>query len=126
MKDIKNLKEFKALILRYESITIEEIEDTINNPKYIELARDDIKEILTGFGSYVSCSLCKPIMPKFKGSPTCCGCTYVVTTSNNCTTGINTETYIDIQVSKSPKKIKAAFKARAKHMRNLLKTIENE
>ena len=53
----KNLPEFKALIERYETITLEEIRAAWDADG--EATGDyDVREKLTGFGSTGSCTLC--------------------------------------------------------------------
>lgn len=56
---MKNLKEFKALIERYESITKEEIEGCkCYTYDHTRLYAYDIMNELTGFGGTDTCSLC--------------------------------------------------------------------
>lgn len=97
----KNLKEFKALIERYETITIEEIKE-IN---YIKGA----VHRLTGFGGVSSCSICS----KFH----CGECVYGLI---GCTSGANRKTFNRIAIADTPLKLCNAFRARAKHMKTLI------
>ena len=99
----KNLKEFKALIKRYESITLEEIKKAGN----IHFAPDK----LTGFGTSDTCTLCKI---------ECFECVYHVNTENHCNDGINQKTYREIVYADTPTKLLNAFRARAKHMKTLI------
>ena len=58
----KNLKEFKKLIKRYESITLEEI---LEKEKLLHEfdGFDDLANLLTGFGSFVA--ITTRFMPRF-------------------------------------------------------------
>mgnify|MGYP003565590199 CR=1 FL=1 len=67
----KNIKEFKELILRYESITLEEIEKQLNKGDHI----DDVKYSLTGFGMSSTCTLCQPLLDCID-TPNCEYCIY--------------------------------------------------
>ena len=81
---------------------------------------------LTGYGDSSKCKLCRPIKSN------CELCVYGKlnhkTTETNlfCNTGINKKTYFDISDSQTPKKLLKAYKARAKHMRNILKQLTYE
>lgn len=59
MKEIKNIAEAKALVAKYRSITDEDIEH-LKPENFCSLDFPDIIEILTGFGSFSSCTLCQP------------------------------------------------------------------
>ena len=110
----KNIKEFKELILKYESITLEEIEKHYN-----KLSRKFAHENLTGFGDSETCELCKKV------NRDCEICTYAITPGcrriGTCHSDDNDETFMKIADARTPQELKAAYKARAKHMRNILK-----
>lgn len=109
MREYKNLKEFKALILRYESITIEEIEsisETWRKPN-----------ILTGFGSERTCTLCNNIVV----CNDCEGCVWGYYFA--CSHGLNGHTYLAIRGYKNDNDLLIAFRKRANHMRNHLKSL---
>jgi hypothetical protein len=108
----KNIKEFKELILRYESITLDEIEEKFTDG-FI-----DVKS-LTGFGNPNTCSLCIPIKMQ------CLDCIYNKTGSV-CRKGINSKTYRSIALSDHPLQLKEAYIERAKHMRKILKEYYDE
>lgn len=110
----KNLPEFKALIKRYETITLEEIKE-IDNSKLIDGVY--IAEKLTGFGSSETCTLCHYV----NRSEDCNECIYVILTSNDCNCGDNEKTYYRIYDADIPLKLRNAFRARAKHMKTLIK-----
>ena len=107
----KNLKEFKALIKRYESITLKEIEEVFDDT-YIYT--NDPANRLTGFGSS-KCPLCK----KINVFNECNGCVYTI--SRGCLKGINKETYNAIENADTSQELLNAFRARAKHMKTLIK-----
>lgn len=111
---MKNLKEFKELIQRYETISFEEIENafSFNYP-------EDVKKYLTGFGSSETCILCT----KFKfdyAHKFCTNCVY----GNilNCLHGIMKESFNLIYNAATPKKLFKAYWIRAKAMREFLKS----
>ena len=99
----KNLKEFKALIKRYESITLEEIKERFLD--YIRML--SIAKVLTGFGSPETCTLCKVL---------CRNCVYTY----GCSSDISKKTYERICYADTPIKLLNAFRARAKHMKTLI------
>ena len=109
----KNLKEFKALIKRYESITLEEIKE--EQKKHDYFIGDTIANKLTGYGEEETCTLCKNI-DMFDD---CKGCIYTDVTNAVCGTGINKKTYDRIYGADTPRKLLNAFRARAKHMKVL-------
>ena len=106
----ENLKEFKALKKRYESITLEEIKEKIKAGLFVE----EVASKLTGFGDSDTCSLCKVC------SPDCFDCIYYTTTMYSCSDENNYETYRRIQNANTPVKLLNAFRARAKHMKTLI------
>lgn len=106
-----NKKEFIALIKKYESITLE----TINKYKISGSIFFTIGSFtafqLTGFGSNLTCTLCK-------ATNTDCGsCYWYEKTSTICTSH---KTYQDIKNAKDEISLLKAFKARAKYMRQQL------
>ena len=108
----KNLKEFKALIKRYESITIEEIKKVFNSQSML------IANRLTGYGDEDDCGLCKYINTDDEYN--CEGCVYVIATNCLCSTGKNKKTYKRIGRANTPLKLFNAYRARAKHMKTLI------
>jgi len=103
----KNLSEFKALIKRYESITLEEIKEAFTESYSFTTA-----ERLTGFNSS-DCSLCKAV------GTNCYICVYAL--NCGCLYGENSETYNRIYNADTPIKLRNAFRDRARHMKTLLK-----
>jgi hypothetical protein len=119
---MKNLPEFKALIERYESITLDEIESEY----LIIFDAFTIANKLTGYGEKCTCTLCKPLLGAIsEGSITKCQfCVYregKPYNINYCVELENEKTYYMINNAKTPEYLLKAFKARAKHMRNILK-----
>ena len=122
----QNIKEFKALIKRYESITAEEIEDSRDN--WGEIRHDR----LTGFGNASTCSLCKPCMNDKLVD--CAKCVYAINinyTGQGCypcisRDGVTFCTYNDIDEAYTPEELLLAYKARAKHMRGILKQLNSK
>ena len=117
---IKNLPEFKALIIRYETITIRAIER-----KYCNITK------LTGFGYIRKCTLCVAIkMDRWNVDP-CNGCVWNVSQKEtakrfSCQAGVNGKTYYAIARSTTPNTLLKAYWLRAKHMRSILKKLNIE
>jgi len=107
----KNIKEAKELVDRYESITLEEIEG--DGRGYLNV------EILTGFGSTDSCTLCQAVSHK-SCIPNCGECFYEIITATLCDQGVNAESFDGICGADTPIKLRNAFRARAKHIRKLI------
>ena len=109
---IKNLKEFEQLILRYESITLEEIE---NLSKKCGLLFNEIPNELTGFGRSLTCTLCIEVSDCYKE------CIYYIASNGEtcCYDGLDyiENSYRMIENAKNSKQLLKAFKYRAKCMR---------
>ncbi len=108
----KNLKEFKTLKKRYESITLKEMKEQSQYHDYMK----GVAEILTGFGNSDTCSLCT----KDGKEIDCDDCVYLIETKDFCDGEINYETYEGILNADTPIKLRNAFRARAKHMKTLI------
>ncbi len=110
----KNLPEFKALIERYETITIEEIKK--ENMNLFTLTRNE-----------GMCILCEPIGGI---NPQCELCVYYQIIPKRlpypCLSGINRETFGNIGAAKTPLTLLNAYRNRAKHMRSILKKLNLE
>jgi hypothetical protein len=136
---MKNLKEFKELIQRYETITLEEIKETWkeNDAKlwrkyYYRYSSegDYVAEDLTGFGSPQKCILCTAIKKK------CSVCVWGIDTTENswyktdknysCCKNENEKTYKAIEYAKSPEELLQAFRNRAIRMRERLEELNIE
>lgn len=124
---MKNLKEFKALIKKYESITLQDLE---KSKKGIERDFDLDGELgqisdtiakITKFGSR-NCTLCKAIgMDSIGTVAVCQACTWVKSTDNICYSGVNSDTYQHILHATSLHELKEAIEKRAKYMKKVLK-----
>jgi len=113
---MKNLKEFKALIERYRSITIEEITQKASIMKNFDAEK--VAHLLTGYGYSSSCSLC--MAAHFD----CTNCVYSIVNNsddeNHTNCGLD-ETYQNISKAKTPEELLTAFRKRADYMETLLK-----
>jgi hypothetical protein len=111
----RNVKEFKTLIERYETITLEEIEEVWSNKKEIE-SLDLVGEYstkvaykLTGFGWNFSCSLC------IACDEICSECVYEI--NYGCFKSELRESYYNIVNSETESELLNAFRERAKVLR---------
>ena len=108
---MKNIKEFKELIEKYESITLEDIvlaEATVDVFEY----GFDIAQYLTGYGSKNSCMLCGAI------NSDCSQCVWGKVEFNfGC---IVHPTFKAIENAEDAKELLQAFKNRAAYMREWL------
>jgi hypothetical protein len=107
-KNATNLTEFKALIKRYKTITLDEIEDM----------NCDTRQ-LTGFGSFYSCTLCQTVPKRtelYGMIPNCRRCVYPG--DIGCT---KHKTYEAIERADGPEELQAAYRARAEYMEGLIK-----
>lgn len=115
-REIKNLAEFKELIKRYKTITLDEIKE-----ENMSLAE------LTGFGSTSTCQLCQAIKANCKycvygkAWRDRCGCP-----SYRCTTGKNRKTYDAIENAITPKELLKAYRNRAKHLKERYSDLLNQ
>lgn len=128
----KNLKEFKELIERYSSITIEEIQKVADeyclSPYSVGFLGSSIASRLTGYGSTRRCTLCKSIGVwnlLCADAPIICDeCTWQSTEENlHCMRDKNYYTYNDIKNSDNPQELLEAFQARAAYMTMYLKSF---
>ena len=110
-KNVKNLPEFKALIERYDTITLQEIEDVLTDVAWPE----DAKQQLTGFGKHSTCTLCIAAGRTGDWGETCKGCVYHG--DMGC---LRHKTYDMICKAETPEELLKAYRARAKYMRTLI------
>ena len=112
----KNLKEFKALIERYESITLEEIKEKESYFRNM----DNVATSFTGFGDDKKCTLCQPITENDEVN--CRKCIYSNSEDYSfyCLKNENLKTFDRICDADTPLKLRNAFRARAKHMKTLI------
>ena len=116
----ENIKEAKALANRYDSITLNEIKKVWNGKG------QSTAKCLTGFGNSTTCTLCVAVgYDIFDDLNNCIKCIYgydskdggvaCINNHNNC------KSYEKIANANTPLKLRNAFKARAKNMREVLK-----
>lgn len=120
-----NIEAFKALIDRYETITLEEIQKifasrrkiVIDDLPYTNLDRHiKIRAKLTGFGFGVTCTLC--LSARSLASSLVNRCGYCVFNSDyGC---IGHPTYKEIRDAKSSKSLLQAYRNRAEYLKTLL------
>ena len=115
---MKNLTAFKALIVLYKSITLKDIDKSAEKFPFTTNTSETVANDLTGFGSHISCILCRGI--------DCKDCVYNSINNdkfkldNMCYRRDNRSTYYGINNAPGRITLKRAFKARAKHMETLL------
>ena len=127
---MKNIKEFRALIEKYESITLEELENKREEltkhssfDKYCsekDIIADTLQSI-TGFGNSYTCKLCYvKIEYDPKVGDLCKHCVWFNGSSeiNPC---MEHETFKEIEKSESFEELLIALKNRAKYMKKWLK-----
>ena len=124
MKNIKNLKEFKKLILKYENITEEDIKkatlEVEQNVKNKDQHPNMVARKLTGFGYGETCSLCQK-------AKDCKYCVYAIDEMNmnivdcGCMKGLNKTTFSKITYANTSMELLKAFRLRAERMRKILK-----
>jgi len=111
---IKNLKEFKNLIVKYKSLTIDDIIEEWD--KHNACSGEVVMNRLTGFGDTDTCSICSII-----NKPKCTYCVYTVVTGENCT---DHESYDFIQYASYPTTLYKAIQERIEFMEKILETIK--
>jgi len=110
MNKPKNIKEFQALVDRYEKITFKEIEEAM------EMKKDVTAKALTGFGSIFTCTLCVAVIDdKDEWTTDCEKCVYGGST--NCCKNENEASYNEICVAITAGQLFEAYRARAEYLR---------
>jgi len=112
---MKNLKEFKELIIRYETITFEEICEKWNDADIFHAER------ITGFGDSDTCTLCQSTI--VNGIVSCSLCVWGNGGDAQCNWGPHRDTYFMVGYANTPEELLTAFRLRAAHMRKHLKSI---
>ncbi len=113
MRKPRNVQEFKALIEKYRSIKVEDIQTVINDPLY---PNGHPMQWITGFGHTEECTLCD----KSIHNGMCKDCVYPRYTGYHCTQGINRSTYNEIDDRINGYHIHVAINKRADHMEKVL------
>ncbi len=107
----KNIAAFKALVLRYETITLKEIRAIRKLCMRYDLARN-----CTGWGRTNTCTLCTSINKSdFEYGLHCQKCVYGC--NRGCMEGDNEATTKLINNADTPKQLFKAYRARGKHLR---------
>lgn len=119
MKAPENKKEFQDMVRRYETITLKDIKEVWKNkfdPTSLLLNGRTFctANSLTGYGKKSTCKLCKKVNK-------CYECVYG--DNMGCITGLNSKTYTNIRLAKTPAKLRDAFRKRAKHLRKEYKDM---
>lgn len=114
----QNIKEAKALVIKYRSITLNDIKKLKydHNMMYVS-------ELLTGFGSHGSCTLCVVIGGNESRTQNCKYCIYGM--SNGCLKKNNIKTFDAIVNAITPTTLRNAFRKRADHIELILESYEN-
>lgn len=122
---MKNLKEFKELIERYETITIGEIRKEWKDIKAKKERRSAhyVAQSLTGFGGSRTCTLCVAIDQRRYND--CNGCVYFKNYKEGfgCINTINEPSYRLVDYAETPTQLLKAYRNRAKHLRETYKEI---
>ena len=121
MKKPKNIKEARELADKYDSITLEQIKAV--GQDYLRAGfrfGKDLAGPLTGFGCLSTCTLCIAVGKKFY-SGSCDTCIYFDGRSLPCLDRSSKKTYQRIWFAPTPTKLRNAFRARAKYIRERLK-----
>jgi hypothetical protein len=114
------MKEFYEIMQRYETITIDEINETLEHESKIYVSA--IKKKLTGFGSPSTCKLCIKYLNRQES--VCTNCTWVQLTGCECNEGVNSQTYMYIEYAHDQDALIYAYRARAKYMRKVIETAK--
>jgi len=117
----ENINAAKQLVIRYRSITLDEIKDKQKELELSEFEVDKIMKSLTGFGYNYSCTLCKSI-DKTMLNYVCNNCIYGST--NNCYMNENAQTYNKIENAETPKQLLNAINKRANHIEKILNNLD--
>jgi hypothetical protein len=128
---MENIKEFKELIVKYDSINLNLIKDTRDALKkrheckiIVEIDGKDVLKVITGYGSCTTCSLCLATNKGLTTYTDCNKCVYSLeypdedcVDSAPCT---DHETYEAIMYSLTPQELLEAIKDRKEYMNSLL------
>ncbi len=106
----KNIKEFKQLIERYESITFEEIDEAFKN---VDIVRK--QNYLTGFGRTNTCTLC------IKVNVNCNKCVFMYGLLCSGLDNDIEKSYNMIRCADTPRKLYNSYRNRAKVLRQYAK-----
>ena len=116
----KAIEAAKKLIERYNSITIDDVENA--NPSAIFSGRL-VANSITGYSSTRDCILCSACTTD--NSLNCRICIYSsIWDAHHCVEGCNSKSYHEIYHAKTPEELVAAFRNRAAHITKIVELIE--
>lgn len=129
MKEIKNITQAKALVVKYRSITYEEIEKSQQEYGFQYVSSNML--MITGFGDSDSCSLCQPLKYMSRMNTyrfDCMSCIHSIVNecksfTSSCTYHI---TYRNIACAKTTTELLEALKNRADYIENLINIYESK
>ena len=112
--NMDNMNAAEKLLKRYETITLEEIEECFKSHKHSSARK------LTGFGSVRTCTLCVDV------NLLCNKCIYNILEDSpeygwKCNRGSLKRTYFKIHNSNTPEDLLVAFRQRAKLLRFIIR-----
>lgn len=126
---IQNIKEFRNLIVIYDRITTSYVDKTTVDMDYTFFHADKLAQELTGFGSANTCKVCQPLLDN--NNLDCSKCIYhlnnpLINNDYYCAKGPNRDTYIAFLKATNEEDLIICYRARAEHMKNLLKCYQDE
>ena len=125
----RNIKEVKALVNKYNSITITDIRRELYQSNADTFESQYIANKLTGFGSTDSCTLCLALRNSFAHHYTSCIHTnYVLLGEVGCSSinGKSRATYMAIDEASDPSELLQAFKDRAEYLHTLINSYNED
>jgi hypothetical protein len=119
----QNEKEFNALIKKYESISLSELDDE-SDPDDYETAQ--ILYRMTGFGDWSKCSLCKSFI--IDEMVHCDNCVWFSSYKKKfaCAKGKNSSTYLALENAEKIIDLYKGIKLRAKRMKIVLEQYQKQ
>ena len=115
-----NVEAAKELIKKYRSFSVKNIKDmeNISTGGYGYSYGHNMAIFLTGFGSYLNCTLCKAV------SYDCRFCIYDgIKSYGHCFNNQHKFSYYEIDKAETPYQLWLAFRRRANHIEKYLKTL---
>jgi hypothetical protein len=129
----KNEDAFKALIKKYNSITLKQIKDNAIQDDCDKFESCVTLNEITGFGYQCSCTLCIATKNKnilsIKDAVHCNLCVYGILSNikyNACLSDNNSDTYEALKMAKDETTLLLAIKERVKHMKKVWKKYQKQ